>query len=529
MNFNRITLDKAKIIKFIKSILLFLSVGIIFSIINRIQYIYQSNQHTRFLHGLAKAGYGFLDKDWLANTINPFPVFSFLIFITYSFLHEYFFYLYYIIVAAVLIYSLIMINSDLFDFKNTKYKKILFFTLITLLYSSIFRSITHHLFDFNVTGLILEEGVAGQYILGYIFQPCTLGVFIILSIYLFLNKKPFIATFLLCLTATFHSIYIFSAGILILTYMIYILVNEANFKKAFFIGLFASLLIIPVIFYDFLYLGPTSPELMKESLNIIVNFRIPHHTDPDIWVNTSAFIKTGIIILSLFLVRKKKIFLILLIPFTICLLMAIVYYFVRINFIALLAPWRISVWLVPISTSMILGYLLSVLFNKFQEINKKHERTLIYLCLSVLFILFAYESFKIIRQKDQYLNLDHGKMMNFVRDNKTESDVYLVPSRMSGFRLNTGAPVFVTYKSHPYKDYEVIEWYERYLLTEDFYENLGNDNVINILEEIKNKDKITHVLIKNKKLAKIDMNKEFSELFEEYYKGDRYTIYKIKE
>jgi len=35
------------------------------------------------------------------------------------------------------------------------------------------------------------------------------------------------------------------------------------------------------------------------------------------------------------------------------------------DFIGFLAPWRVSVWLVPISTCIMIGYLISIINNKY--------------------------------------------------------------------------------------------------------------------------------------------------------------------
>src|SRR5262245_25880138 len=42
-----------------------------------------SNQHQYFLHGAALAGFGDLRNDWLANTTDPTPVFSWLVALAY--------------------------------------------------------------------------------------------------------------------------------------------------------------------------------------------------------------------------------------------------------------------------------------------------------------------------------------------------------------------------------------------------------------------------------------------------------------
>ena len=41
--------------------------------------LFFSNQNQYLLHGLADAGYGHLSHDWLANTKDPTPAFSFFV------------------------------------------------------------------------------------------------------------------------------------------------------------------------------------------------------------------------------------------------------------------------------------------------------------------------------------------------------------------------------------------------------------------------------------------------------------------
>jgi hypothetical protein len=58
------------------------------SLIFRVIYVqsplYTSNQNVYFLHGLAKAGFGYLNRAWTANTPEAMPVFSWLVYLTLS-------------------------------------------------------------------------------------------------------------------------------------------------------------------------------------------------------------------------------------------------------------------------------------------------------------------------------------------------------------------------------------------------------------------------------------------------------------
>src|SRR5262245_50796345 len=60
-----------------------------------------SNQNQYFLHGLALAGDGLLRDDWLANTLDPTPVFSGLVAFTVRFLHPWFFHLYHALLVGI--------------------------------------------------------------------------------------------------------------------------------------------------------------------------------------------------------------------------------------------------------------------------------------------------------------------------------------------------------------------------------------------------------------------------------------------
>ena len=82
--------------------------------------LYTSNQNQYFLHGLAQAGHGLLAEDWLANTTDPTPVFTWLVVVTTRYLPQAAYYLYYFLLFAVYFYSLRHIVNRLFDWHNKR-------------------------------------------------------------------------------------------------------------------------------------------------------------------------------------------------------------------------------------------------------------------------------------------------------------------------------------------------------------------------------------------------------------------------
>ncbi len=508
--------------KKIRNVIFFIIISLIFSLSFRQAPIYQSNQHTKFLHGFAKADYGYLRNDWLAKTIDPLPEFSFLVYLTIKFLNEYFFYFYFVIILGVFIYCLLKISDNLFFNDSNKSVKILLFTIIITLHSTLLDSYFFKFFKYKITELLMEKGVAEQYLLGSYFQPCVFGVFLLLSILLFLKERQYLSIIFLAIPSIFHSTYLFSSAILTLTYMIIIYIDKKNLKKVFLLGVFSFILVFPVLVYNLIYLGPTSSEITRQALNIIVNFRIPQHTDLSRWINLDAILKLIIIMIAIIMTKGKKIFLILFVPCLIAVLSIILQLFINNDFIAFLAPWRVSVWLVPLSTSLIISYLINLIFKKINILNIKMINITIYLVCGIIILShITYGMNGLIKQFNEYLNKDHGQMMNYVNEYKKTSDVFLIPPDLMEFRLNTGVPVFVTYKSHPYKDVELLEWYERIAIAQNIYNNNTKNNC-NLIEKLKKEYNITHVVIKKKQF-------EWNLICaEEIYRDNDYKIYKIK-
>ena len=77
--------------KWVGIIFEFLCWGFLFGVSYAQSPLYTSNQNQYFLHGFAKAGFGFLQNDWLANVTDSTPVFSWLSQLTYTFLDVRFF------------------------------------------------------------------------------------------------------------------------------------------------------------------------------------------------------------------------------------------------------------------------------------------------------------------------------------------------------------------------------------------------------------------------------------------------------
>ncbi len=75
------------------------------------------------------------------------------------------------------------------------------------------------------------------------------------------------------------------------------------------------------------------------------------------------------------------------------------------------------------------------------------------------------------------------------------ADVYLIPLTLERFRLATGAPVFADRKSIPYRDVEVVEWYERFMVARDLYLTHDPDLACAAVGQLARRYQVTHVVL----------------------------------
>jgi len=92
---------------------------------------------------------------------------------------------------------------------------------------------------------------------------------------------------------------------------------------------------------------------------------------------------------------------------------------------------------------------------------------------------------------------------------------------MELFRLAARVPIFVDYKSHPFKDTEVIEWFNRVEITDKYYDTRGK-TACNLLHNLSDKYKITDVILKR------ESSLTNCGAVYEVYRDANFVIYKVR-
>ena len=508
--------------------------------------LYYSNQNQYFLHGFTKAKLGYLEKDWLGNTTDPTPLFSGLICLSITWLNENIFYLYFAMLQGVFLSCAWIIYHR----KNNKPFEIghyaLFSAIFILINSAALRWLSYRLFAQDYPWF-LQAGVAGQYILGAMFQPSNFGVFLLLGLSLFMVEKHISATVFTCLAGILHTTYLLGGAFIILGFQLY-LVLDGKIKKAILIGILALLLVTPSVFYAAGNFQPSSSEGFKEAQEFLVKFRLPHHCLPQLWLDWVACLQILWIMLSLFLLRKQKALTVILVPFLLGALLTILQVVTQSNTLALLFPWRISSVLVPLATMIILSELLAYCNPFISRLKPFVPSVVLSIILALLGIAIpVFKAGFVIKENENGI-LAHIKTNKTIDDlyllpvnvpnlasttrgslssdfkpiGKKTTDTRIVPIDMQRFRLYAQAPLYIDFKAIPYKDADVLDWHRRLLLAQNWQKRLLDNKSPELLLEELRAQKINHIVTN----ANVDLDQTELEL---KFTDDHFKLWKIKE
>jgi hypothetical protein len=489
--------------------------------------LFTSNQNQYFLHGFAAAGVGKLSQDWLANTFDPTPVFSALVQFVISFLHPWFFYLVAAFLIGLYFWLLVQIVNFMRSRPRSNVESAIFFSLLILIHSAAWRFALSRTVGPNWS-YILEDGLADQRLLGPVLQPSMFGVFLLLSIWLFLKKRHYLAVVASGLAATIHPTYLLSAAALALAYMFSLFFepvhsdqSRASLKrlgKILLVGLIAFIVVLPIVGYVYLTFSSSPAGTTAESRRILIDFRIPHHIKPEMWFDTTAILKLAIITAALWNTRRSRLFILLLVPTVIGLVFSLIYVGTRDDFLGLIFPWRLSTILVPVSSAVILEWLLQIFFRQSWTQSRKTQHLLLgitYILAGTTLLIGLTRQVLDFQRQSQSAELP---LFTYVKTNLQEGQVVLTPLKLQEFRLATGSPVFVDFKSIPYRDLDVLEWYRRIQVADAFYKKPGCAGLSSLVDT----EKITHVVIP---AGMLDDGCDFLSL---EFRSPAYTYYSLR-
>ena len=412
------------------------------AIANGVSPLFTVNQNSYLLHAMAQAGYGRLQSGWMAQTTDLTPVFSALVAAGYRLMGSPFLYLAQLTAASILFGSLLLIvRRDL-----TRAQLVLMAAGLAIVVSPPTRQFDPFVIPF--------WGVAEQYVLSTYFQPSDAGVLIVLAVAVSLGHTrgaPLLAAALSGVAALLHPTYLLPGGLVTLGIAVVGYRETRRPGRALAPLVVYALVCAPMALY---VLG--NLPMSDAAARILARSRIPHHALPDVWFGVDDAARIVIVALAVWLHRSERIGLILGAAGVTSLVASVVAAGLGYDRMLLTFPWRVSVVLVPISAALLMarsirGIAGTFTNNRLSRIIPATAAVGLVCLMGSSIVLSARE----IAEPEPFESVPDG--------------MYLIPPDLQDFRLESGQPVLVDAKTHPYRGDEVMEWWRRLRAAQRFY------------------------------------------------------------
>ncbi|VTU01987.1 Uncharacterized protein OS=Chroococcidiopsis thermalis PCC 7203 GN=Chro_5070 PE=4 SV=1 [Gemmataceae bacterium] len=502
--------------------------------------LYYSNQNQYFVHGLANGGHVNLSHDWLAGTTDPTPVFTALVAFGYKHLGEWSFQAAYFALLAGYFLSVRWLVAALPGVPDTRAFRLIWAAGFVAAHAAVLRVLSVKLWGVDYPWF-LQAGVAGQYVLGPGLQPSAFGVLLVAGLAAFAHRRSTLACGLVAAACAFHSTYVLAAGSLVLGFLVVLFREDDDAGPLALRGLvLASLVVAPVAAFTLFTFGPHDPRTFETAQHILADVRIPHHCNIDRWLDGVAVAQLAWAAAGVVLLRRSRIFVPLAIAALIGFGLTLAQYEYEVTTLALAFPWRITVVLVPLATAAILARTASLLPD---------ASWVAWVGAAVVVALAGAGAWVTVTRQGYRAGEDEAPLYDFVRAHSGPTQVYLLPVRIPAvgggrgamsasftppprpkpgsnlipvdlqrFRLHTGTPIYVDFKSVPYFETEVLEWLRRMQQCEEWY--AGDWSAPGRLQKLR-AEKITHVVTPADKPLT-------AEYLEEVHADPAYIVYRLR-
>jgi hypothetical protein len=523
-----------------------LLLAVAFAIAHTQSPLYYSNQNQYLLHGAALGGHGHLANDWLATTRDPTPVFSALVAGAYR-VHPWLLQPVYFALLMGYFLAARWLVAAVPGAVDSRAARVMFAALFTAAHAAILRWASVQLLGADYPWL-LQAGLASQYMLGPGIQPSAFGVLLLVAVAAFAHGRALLAAALVALAVVFHGTYALHSALLTTGFMV-ALALDGQGRKAALAGVAALAVVAPAVGYNVRSFTEEDDYRTAEAHRILADVRIPHHSLPARWFNELAGLQLAWMVVGLFLLRRTPVFVPLAVATAACAILTAVQLATGSRALALMFPWRISVLLVPVATTVIIAKALVFFLPSPARGEGENKTWTERAALAVLVALVAGGGV-VTASRLGYQMVDEHELYDHVRATAGPGDVYLLPVQfpavgsgrgavsntfmpaprakegtnqipvdLQRFRLATGARIYVDFKSVPYAPTEVLEWYRRMefasvLTTKGGLDWPGRGAQLKA-------EGITHVVWPRSKPLAADH-------LEAVHSDDAYTVYRVK-
>ena len=457
-----------------QNILIYIFLSLIFVLTIQIFDSYRGNA-AHLIHSIKYFDTNKLQEDWIANQTHHLPLFVHFNHLLIKFFSSEIIYFVHKFLLGLCALFLFFISKNLFPRLDTRNLSIIWFAFFIILF--------HENSFFS--------GVAGQSIIDIGYQPASFGVLLLIGIYFFLVDKIFFCVLFICLGASFHPTYVLHSGFLIFGFLVSYVIskNYLFFLKTLFVYI---ILILPITIFIIINFMMIDKDLTQIGQKIMFD-RIPHHANIHYWLSYKDVIFLLMYFVSLFLVRNNKRFFIFFIVFGFCsIFLSVFQYLSESKSLALAFPWRSSVIISPLSSVIILSFLI-------EKIKFKPKKLAIfsYFLIITTSTFFAYKAYFVKDTKNYFKK--KLILTDDIKKNYDSIERLLIPTKLDFVRMYSGIPIFVDWKHPAFRYDQIIIWKKRLDLADDFYRSSSFEEQNERLNKIRKIEFISHVIIKKDK------------------------------
>jgi hypothetical protein len=444
---------------------------------------FTSNQQTYLVRAVAAArASDILSADWFVQTTDPVRIFTFVARVLSRWGGDSSLIACNVVLGAVLIFSLAGIATSACRAASGPAAR---GALPSIAWVAFFGSMW--IVPSGFMHRLLFDGVAGQQAYLPYFQPSNLAVLLLLAVWLALSGANLCAVFVAAIAAWLHPTYTLSAAFFTLGVAVATAWQGRDIRRAIVLLLGgATLLAQPtlIVLADF---SPTSRELARQAAELLVTKRMPHHASIGAWADGVALLQCAPVFAALSVSRGRQQAMLWVWAVIALLATASVAWLGRPE-LNLLFPWRATVWLIPACSALVLGAAIARC-QRF-ELASPLARVCAPILCAVLLIAGVLELRRKVATED-FLGVNLARSIAL---HDRQHWTLLSPVDWEGVRLNTPAAIYVDFKSHPYKDVEVLEWARRVDQARAIYAQSGPNACRELLELLSAEPRLGFVL-----------------------------------
>lgn len=425
--------------------------------------LYSGNQNSYLLHAVARVESPALAADWFARTVDPFPLFTAisaaLMRISPTALHVA--YALMLLTFGAALWLLVKAAAPGSGWPA----RTAVMAFLVLLHSMQVNFLAQGLPE-PWTPDFWTSGLASQYVLGPVWQPSVFGALLVLAVALAARRRFAAAVVFAVAAQAVHASYLLGAASLVAGIAWAAWTEDGNTRRAWRLLIGGGLAMLPFVIFNLWRFRPTDPDLFAAAQTILFEERIPHHANSAVWWSNLAWLKIGLVVAGLACVWKQPLRRVLLVPVLFGLVLSLVAGMFRIHSLALLFPWRVSVWLVPVALALAAGWLAEFIGRRKPGRAVLMVAGMLGVCACLLAAALGVLGF---RQLQSAQNPFYEETLAAVRAHLQPGDVLLIPPHLEEFRLDARVPIWIDRKTHAYQDAEILAWKARLEAAEAWY------------------------------------------------------------